>query len=74
MVYSVGLSPSAKIGVYSANEENDLQLFDVVSGKKTDVLKGHDSVPSTIKFFDEMGFFSAGFGYNIYYWHLDKGL
>ena len=74
LVYSVGLSPSAKIGVYSANEENDLQLFEVANGKKTDILKGHDSVPSTIKFFDEMGFFSAGFGYNIYYWHLDKGL
>ena len=74
LVYSVGLSPSAKVGVYSANEHNDLQLFDINSGKKMDVLRGHDSVPSTIKFFDEEGFFSAGFGYNIYYWHLSKGL
>ena len=70
LVYSVGLSPSAKIGVYSANEHNDLQIFDVKSGKKLDILKGHDSVPSTIKFFDEKGFFSAGFGYSIYYWRL----
>ena len=71
LVYSVGLSPSAKIGVYSANEHNDLQLFEVRSGKKLNILKGHDSVPSTIKFFDEKGFFSAGFGYSIYYWNLD---
>jgi len=70
LVYSVGLSPSAKIGVYSANEHNDLQIFDVKSGEKMDILKGHDSVPSTIKFFNEDGFFSAGFGYHIYYWHL----
>jgi WD40 repeat protein len=70
LVYCVGLSPSGKIGVYSANENNDLQLFNVSTGKKTNILKGHDSVPSTIKFFNEDGFFSAGYGYNIYYWHL----
>lgn len=70
LVYAVGLSPSAKIGVYSANENNDLQLFNVATGKKLDILKGQDSVPSSIKFFDEKGFFSAGFGYSIYYWHI----
>jgi hypothetical protein len=59
---------------YTTNESGKMTLFDVASGKKTDILKGHDSVPSIIKFFDEMGCFSAGFGYNIYYWHLDKGL
>ena len=70
LVYSVGLSPSGEIGVYSANEQNDLQLFDVKTGKKTHSLVGHDSVPSTIKFFNEDGFFSAGYGYTIYYWYL----
>ena len=70
LVYCVGLSPSAKIGVYSANEESDLQLFDVQTGKKTHLLKGQDSIPSTIKFFDEDGFFSAGYGNTIYYWYL----
>ena len=70
LVYCVGLSPSGKIGIYSANENNDLQLFNVSTGKKTDILTGHDSVPSTIKFFNEDGFFSAGYGYRIYYWNL----
>ena len=70
LVYCVGLSPSGNIGVYSANDENHLQLFNVKTGKKTDTLIGQDSVPSTIKFFDEDGFFSAGYGYTIYYWYL----
>jgi len=70
LVYCVGLSPSGNIGVYSANDENHLQLFNVKTGKKTDTLIGQDSVPSTIKFFNEDGFFSAGYGYTIYYWYL----
>jgi len=70
LIYCVGLSDDAKIGVYSSNEDNDLQLFDVSNGKKLDVLKGQDSVPSTIKFFNARGIFSAGYGYNIYYWSL----
>ena len=70
LVYAVGLSPSGKTAVYSSNEECDLQLFDVKTGKKTDVLKGQNSIPSTIKFLDEDGFFSAGYGSTIYYWYL----
>jgi len=71
LVYSVGLSPSGKTAVYSSNEASDLQVFDVKSGKKTHILKGQDSIPSTIKFFSEEGFFSAGYGNTIYYWHLE---
>jgi len=71
LVYAVGLSPSGKIGVYSSGEESDLQLFDVKSGKKTDKLVGHVAVPSTIRFFSEEGFFSAGYENRIFYWHLE---
>jgi len=70
LVYCAALSPSGNIGVYSANEKNDLQLFKVNGGTKTHILVGQDSVPSNIKFFDEDGFFSAGYGYTIYYWYL----
>ncbi len=70
LVYCAALSPSGNIGVYSANENNDLQLFNVNRGTKTHLLVGQNSVPSTIKFFNEDGFFSAGYGYNIYYWYL----
>jgi len=70
LVYSVGLSPSGKLGVYSSSEESDLQLFEVATGRKLHLLKGQDSIPSTIKFFNEDGFFSAGYGNTIYYWYL----
>lgn len=72
LVYAVGLSPSGKTGVYSSSEASDLQLFDVKSGTKTDRLVGHDAVPSTIRFFSEKGFFSAGYENRIFYWHLEK--
>jgi len=72
LIYSVGLSPSGKLGIYSSNEKNDLQLFDIKTGKKLHILTGHDSVPSTIRFFDEDGFFSAGYGNTIYYWYLKE--
>jgi len=70
LVYAVGLSPSGKIGVYSSSEASDLQLFDVASGEKRERLVGHRAVPSTIRFFSEEGFFSAGYENRIFYWHL----
>jgi len=71
LVYCASLSPSGKIGVYSSGTESNLQLFDVKSGKKTDRLIGHTAIPSTIKFFDEVGLFSAGYENKIFYWHLE---
>ncbi len=72
LVYCVGLSPSGKLGVYSANEANDLQLFDTQSGQKLHLLTGQEAIPSTIKFFNEDGFFSAGYDNTIYYWYLKE--
>ncbi|RUM63664.1 MAG: nitrate reductase [Sulfurospirillum sp.] len=72
LVYSVGLSPSGKLGIYSANENNDLQLFDIRTGAKLHLLKGHKAVPTTIKFFNEDGLFSAGDENTIYYWYLKE--
>lgn len=71
LVYCVALSPSGKTGIYSSGEDSDLQLFDVKTGNKTHKLIGHDAIPSTIKFFDEIGVFSAGYENNIYYWHVE---
>ncbi len=61
-----------QIGVYSSSQESDLQLFDVKSGRKMDKLIGHKAVPSTIRFFSEIGFFSAGYENKIFYWHLEE--
>jgi len=70
LIYCVALSPSGKYGVYSANEDSDLVLFEIKSGKKIHTLTGQKSLPSTIKFFDENGLFSAGYSNEIYYWYL----
>ena len=72
LVYSVGLSPSGKIGVYSSNTDNDLQLFYTKNGNKSHILKGHYAIPTTIKFYDEKSLFSAGYENKIFYWRIDK--
>ena len=71
IVYSVALSPSGKIGIYSKNTENDLQLFNTVNGKKSHTLQGHYAIPTTIKFYDEKSLFSAGYENKIFYWRID---
>ncbi|MEA1915118.1 MAG: nitrate reductase, partial [Campylobacterota bacterium] len=71
LVYSVALSPSGKLGMYSSDENSTLQLFDIPSGDKLATLEGHYAIPTTIKFFDEKGVFSAGYENKIFYWRLD---
>lgn len=71
LVYSVGLSPSGKIGVYSSGEENDLQVFDIKTKKKMHRLVGHYSTPTTIKFIRENELFSSGDENKIFYWKID---
>ncbi len=71
LVYTVGLSPSGKTGLYSSSEDSDLQLFDVKTGQKTDILIGHYAIPTTIKFYDEKSLFSAGYEDKIFYWRIN---
>jgi len=72
LVYNVALSPSGKIGIYSSNIDNDLQLFYTKNGKKSHILKGHYAIPTMIKFYDENSLFSAGYENKIFYWRIDK--
>ncbi len=72
LVYSVALSPSGKLGLYASGENSELQLFDIKTGKKLDILKGHYAIPTTIKFYDENSLFSAGYENKIFYWRLDN--
>jgi len=72
LVYCVGISPSAKIGAYSSDLENNLQLFSTSDGRKTDRLIGHFSTPTKILFTSENTIVSAGDEYTIYFWLLDK--
>ena len=71
LVYSVGLNPSATIGVFSSGEENHLQVFDIKTQKMLNRLVGHNSVPTNIKFFNEKELFSSGDENKIFYWKID---
>jgi len=71
LVYSVALSPSGKIGIYTSNTDNDLQLFNTSNGKKSHTLKGHYAIPTVIKFYHEKSLFSAGYENKIFYWRID---
>ncbi|NOQ31265.1 MAG: nitrate reductase [Helicobacteraceae bacterium] len=71
LVYSVALSPSAKIGLYSSNSNSDLQLFNVKTGKKMETLVGQHALPTVTKFYDENRVFSAGYENKIYVWKID---
>jgi len=71
LVYCVGISPSARTGVYSSGIEHDLQLFSTIDGRKTDLLRGHHATPTKIMFVDENTLISAGDEYTIYFWVLN---
>ena len=72
LVYCVGLSPSADIGIYSSGTNNHLQLFNTKDGTKTDRLVGHYASVNKIMFINEQALVSAGDENTIFFWMLDK--
>ena len=70
LVYCVGISPSAKTGVYSSGEEHHLQLFNIKTKRKTDTLVAHNTIINQITFINEKELFSAGSSDKVYYWRL----
>ncbi len=71
LVYSVGLSPSGKIGAYSSGDEQNIQLFDTQSKALGDTLVAHKSRINQIWFKNEKEIFSVGSSNDIFYWLLD---
>lgn len=71
IVYSTAINPTATLGVYSSNEQNHLQLFNIQTGEKLHTLIGHYAIPNNIKFINEKEFFSTGYENNIFYWNLN---
>ncbi len=71
LVYCVGLSPSAEIGVFSKGEENHLQLFNPRTKEFQERLVGHKSPPNNIIFINEKELFSSDSRREIFYWRLD---
>jgi len=72
LVYCVGISPSAQIGIYSSGIKHDLQVFTTKNGKKTDRLVGHHATPTKIMFTTENTLITAGDEYTIYFWVLKQ--
>ena len=72
LVYCVGLSPSADIGIYSSGTNNNLQLFNTKDGTKTDRLVGHYASVNKIMFINEHALVSAGDENTIFFWMLNK--
>ena len=70
LVYSVGLSPSSNVGVYSSGFDHDLQLFNTKDGSKTDRLVGHFATPNKIMFINEKALISTGDENTIFFWML----
>ena len=71
LVYSVGITPSGKIGIYSSGEESDLQLFNTKTKEKLDRLVGHEGIVNQIKFINEKELFSNERSRYVFYWRLD---
>ncbi|MDO8455112.1 MAG: nitrate reductase, partial [Sulfurimonas sp.] len=71
LVYSVGLSPSGKVGAFSSGDEQNIQLFDTQSKALGDTLVAHKSRINQIWVKNEKEIFSVGNSNDIFYWKLD---
>ncbi len=71
LVYCVGLTPSGKVGIYTSNEENHLQLFNPKTKELGDTLVGHKTYVNQIEFINEKELFSSDGREEIFYWKLD---
>ncbi len=69
-IYAVGLSPSARLGVYTDGTENDLQVFTLADKTKTVRLRGGEVLFDTLIFADEHLLIGAGEDDKIYFWRI----
>ena len=53
LIYSAGLSPKAKLGAYSKYENNDVLVFDIITGENKYILKDNKMNISKILFLNE---------------------
>lgn len=71
LIYSVGLSPSGKIGAFSANEENDIKVFNTVNKQSVAILKGSQSLITKILFTSENELITASDDPYILFWKIN---
>ena len=71
LIYSVGLSPSGKLGAYSANEENDIKVFNTISKQDVALLQGSETVITRILFTSESELITSSDDPNILFWKIN---
>jgi len=59
LVYSVGLSPSGKLGGYASDENNNVTIFNTITKSKIATYGGNKMTLTNILFINENEFFSA---------------
>ena len=70
LIYAGALSPSANLGAFAFNEQNDIVIFDVISKAKIHTLKGQKSTLNTIVFVNEKELISSSDDRFILIWRL----
>lgn len=74
LLYSCGLSPSAKLGAIAFNEDNEVLVFDVDTKEKLYKLIGQKATLTQILFINEDEVFISSDDSNINYFKLKKGV
>jgi len=59
LVYSVGLSPSGKLGAYASDENNNVTVFNTITKSKIGIFGGNKMTLTNILFINENEFFSS---------------
>jgi WD40 repeat protein len=70
LIYSVGLSPSGKIGAFASDEQNNITLFNTATKSNLYKLGMHKATISKILFISEEELFTASDDNHINYWKL----
>ncbi len=70
LIYSVGLSPSGRVGGYAADENNNVTIFNTDNKSDMYILGSHKATISSILFIDENELFTASDDNHINYWKL----
>ncbi|RLJ70821.1 hypothetical protein BCF55_1104 [Hydrogenivirga caldilitoris] len=69
LVFSVAMDREGKLGAYLYNEQNDVRIVELDTGKEVDMLRGHEYPVSKILFLDGLVITGCDDG-KIYLWRL----
>ena len=70
LIYACAMSPSQRYGAIAINEENDIGIYDLNSGRELYVLKGQKTTLNSIVFVNENELFSGSDDRYILYWRM----